>query len=84
MLKTIAIAAMLGLTTAGTASAMDDMMKCDNETVMKVSEAVKMAPENHMEKAQMELDMAKEKMAGGMNDDCAMHLKAANDAAMMK
>ncbi|MCG6858135.1 MAG: hypothetical protein LJE67_08710 [Salaquimonas sp.] len=81
MLKMIATAAVLGFVSAGSAGAMD-MMKCDNDTVMKVAEQVKMAPEANMEKAKMELDMAKEKMAGGMDDDCAMHLEAASKAAM--
>ena len=68
---------------AGSASA-QEMMKCDDATVMKVSEAVKMAPEAMKDKAMKELEMAKEKMAGGMADDCAMHLDAANKAAMMQ
>jgi hypothetical protein len=81
MLRIILATAAAGFLFAGPAGAMD-MMKCDDATMSMVMAEVDKAPADKKEMAMKEFEMAKEKMAGNMADDCAMHLEAASKAAM--
>jgi hypothetical protein len=72
MLKFMCAAAVVVV--AGSAPAFaDDMMACDDASIMKTEEM-----------AMKEVDMAKMAMKDGKMDDCSMHLDAANKAAMTK
>jgi hypothetical protein len=87
MLKFMCAAAVVVV--AGSAPAFaDDMMACDDASIMKTEEmAMAMtepAQKESMEMAMKEVDMAKMAMKDGKMDDCSMHLDAANKAAMMK
>jgi len=63
----------------------DDMMKCDEASMMKVEhDAMAVTDKGEMEAAMKEVDMAKAAMKDGKMDDCAMHLDGAMKAGMMK
>lgn len=87
MLKLMCAAAIVAI--AGSAPAFaDDMMACDDASMMKTEEmAMAMtdpAQKEHMDMAMKEIDMAKMAMKDGKMDDCAMHLDAAMKETMMK
>ncbi len=81
MMKTTIVAAALAIAMTAPAFA-DDMMKCDDASMMKVQAGVDEAMKDSSMKAQeemamKEMDMAKESMAASKMDDCAMHLEKA-------
>ncbi len=81
MLKVVFAAAIATVAFAGAASA-QEMKKCDDAAVSMVMKEVEGAPADKKEMAMAELTMAKEKMAGGMAEDCSKHLDAASKASM--
>lgn len=87
MLRMLALAAVAGLAMTAAASA-QDMMACDDASIMKTEEMAKAmtdpAQKQSMEMAMKEIDMAKMAMKDGKADDCAMHLDAAMKATMAK
>ena len=83
MIRFSIIAATAVLMLCGAAQA-QEMMKCDDATVEMVMKEVEGAPADKKEMAMSEFNMAKEKMQGGMTEDCVMHLEAASKAAMGK
>jgi hypothetical protein len=85
MIRTIFAAALL-VGVAAPAFA-DEMMMCDDASIMKAEEAAKMMDASHkndMEMAMKEVDMAKASMKGGMKDDCMKHLDEAMKHTMMQ
>ena len=87
MLKFMCAAAVVVV--AGSAPALaDDMMACDDASIMKAEEMAmamtKPAQKESMAMAMEEVDMAKMAMKDGKLEDCSMHLDAANKATMMK
>lgn len=81
MLKTVFAATLATLVLAGAARA-EDMKKCDEATMTMVMKEVEGAPADKKEMAMAEFAMAKEKMTGGMADECSKHLDAASKASM--
>ena len=87
MLKLLCAAAVLAI--AGSAPAFaDDMMACDDASMMKTNDMVMAmtdpAQKEHMDMAMKEVEMAKMAMKDGKMEDCSMHLDAAMKATMMK
>jgi len=87
MLKLMCAAAVLAV--AGSAPAFaEDMMACDDASIMKAEEmAMAMtepAQKESMEMAMKEVEMAKMAMKDGKMDECSEHLGAASKATMMK
>lgn len=74
-MKNLLIAAVLsGLGLALPAQAAE-MAMCDEATMMKAEEAIKMeSDKGKMEMAMKEFDMAKMAMKGNKTDDCSKHL----------
>jgi len=81
MIRAFVAAVAVTMLCAGAASA-QEMKKCDDATMTMVMKEVEGAPAANKEKAMMEFNMAKEKMAANMAEDCSMHLDAASKAAM--
>jgi hypothetical protein len=66
----------------------DDMMKCDDASMMKMQTEMDAmtdpAMKDHKEMAMKEVDMAKMAMKDGKTDDCSMHLTEASKQMKMK
>ncbi len=61
------------------ANAASHAKACDDATVAMVMEGVEKAPADKKEMAMAEFNMAKEKMAAGMADECSGHLTKASE-----
>jgi hypothetical protein len=87
MLSRILIASVLGLGLTTYASA-QEMMKCDDASMMKVQTELDamtdpaMAQQKDM--AMKEMAMAKEAMAAKKTDECTMHMENASKEMMKK
>jgi hypothetical protein len=87
MMKLLFGAAVLGLALTAPAYA-DDMMKCDDATMMMMqTEMDAVTDAAMMEKKEMamkEMEMAKTSMKDGKMDDCTMHMGEAKKTMMTK
>jgi hypothetical protein len=81
MIKFVLAAVVSTVAFAGIANA-EEMKACDEATMTMVMKEVEAAPADKKEMAMTEFNMAKEKMAGGMAEDCSKHLTAASKASM--
>ena len=87
MLKSLLAVTVLGLTLTAPAYA-DDMMKCDDASMMKMDAMIKAGTNPAMKKdvgmASQEMGMAKMAMKSHKMDECMMHMKMAKKDMMMK
>ena len=87
MMKTMIVAAALGMAMSAPAFA-DEMMKCDDASMMKVKTDMDAMSGTMMkdqkDMAMKEMDMAKEAMAANKMDECSMHLEKASKEMMKK
>ena len=87
MIRMLATATLFTLTIAFPAFA-QDMMKCDDESMMKMqTEMDAMADpmmKDQKDMAMKEMEMAKTAMGAGKTDDCVMHLDKAKKEMMKK
>ena len=74
----IAALSMTAFATGG-AHAAAHAKACDDDTVAMVMKGLENAPADKKEMAMSEFNMAKEKMAAGMADECSGHLTKAAD-----
>jgi hypothetical protein len=82
MLKFTLTAAFLAAVFAAPAMA-DDMMKCDDASMMKMDKQVEGVKDMAMkDKAMKEMAMAKDSMKMNKMDDCKMHMDNAMKSAM--
>ena len=83
MMKSLFAATLLGFALTAPAYA-DEMMKCDDATMMKMqTEMDAMTDMAKKDMAMKEMEMAKMAMKDGKMDDCSMHMGEA-DKQMMK
>ena len=87
MMKSLFAAAILGLALAAPAYA-DDMMKCDDASMMKMDGMIKADTDPNMKKdvdmAMKDMEMAKTAMKDGKMDDCMKNMEQAKKDMMMK
>ena len=84
MTKFLMTAALAGFALSAPAFA-DEMMKCDDASMMKMQGMMDaMAAGDHKDMAMKEMDMAKMSMKDGKMDDCSTHMGEANKDMMMK
>jgi len=82
MSKIILAAAMLAAAFAVPATA-DDMMKCDDASIMKMENDVEGMKDMAMkEMAMKEMTMARDSMKMNKMDDCVMHMEKAHKSMM--
>ena len=63
----------------------DDMMKCDEASMFKIRKEIDIAVmEKRVDKANEEMDMAKEEMKASRMDECAIHLNSAAKELLVK
>ena len=82
MLKIALAATLLAAAFAAPAIA-DDMMKCDDASIMKMDKDVEgMTDKSMKEMAMKEMTMAKDSMKMNKMDDCMMHMEKAHKSMM--
>ena len=87
MIKSLMTAGVLALALAAPAYA-DDMMKCDDASMMKMDDMIKADTDPNMKKdvdmAMKDMEMAKTAMKDGKMDDCMKNMEQAKKDMMMK
>src|SRR6187431_375620 len=85
MRPTLAIAALAAVVLA-TPAFSEEMMKCDEASMMKMKTDMDsmsgMMKEDQKQMAMKEMDMAKEAMAANKMDECSMHMEKASKEMM--
>ena len=87
MMKSLIVATIAGFALIAPAHA-DEMMKCDDASMMKMQNEMDAmtdpAMKEHKEMAMKEMDMAKMAMKDGKMEDCTMHMGEAGKQMMTK